>query len=88
MTVSTENTTFPKSTTLRNPNFSVQIQIISKSQFEFAPLYPEESQWLDLVDFGGVAISMETVTYKVAVELVYENSYQFEEVLFHSLTWE
>jgi len=37
MTVSTENTAPPKSTKSRNLNFSVQVQMKAKSQFDFAP---------------------------------------------------
>ena len=61
MTDSTENTAPPKSTETRNSNSSVQIQIKSKSQFEFVPRDTEKSAILDLADFGGVAISVETV---------------------------
>jgi len=61
MTDSTENATHPKSTKSRNPNSSVQIQVQSKSQFEFVPRDTEESEFLDLVNFGNVAFSMETV---------------------------
>jgi len=61
MTDSTEYATLPKSTMSRNSNFSVQIQIRPKSQFEFVPQDTEESEFLDLVDFGDVAISVETV---------------------------
>jgi len=63
MTLPTENATPPKSTKSRNSNSSVQIQIKSKSQFEFVPRDTEESKVLDLVDFGVVAISVETVLY-------------------------
>ena len=34
-----------------------------KSQFEFVLQDTEESEFLDLVDFGGVAISVETVSF-------------------------
>jgi len=61
MTISTENVTTPKSTKSRISNSSVQIQIKTKSQLEFVPRDTEKSEFLDLVDFGGVAISMETV---------------------------
>jgi len=50
----------PESTKSRNSNFSLQIQIESKSQVEFVPRDTEESEFLDLVDFGGVAFSVET----------------------------
>jgi len=55
MTVSTENATPPKSTKSRNSKSSVQIQIKSQSQFEFVPRDTEESEFLDLVDFGAAA---------------------------------
>jgi len=60
VTVSTEHATPPKSTKSRNSNFSVPIQIKSKSQFEFVLRDTEESESLDLVDFGGAAFSVET----------------------------
>jgi len=34
-----------------------------KSQFEFVTRDTEESEFLDLVDFGGEAISVETVSF-------------------------
>jgi len=56
MTVSTENATPPKSTKSRDSNASVQIQIKPQSRFEFVPRNSEESEFLDLVDFGGRSI--------------------------------
>ena len=50
-----------KSTTSRNSNYSVQIQTKLESQFEFGPRDTEESEFLDVVDFEGVAISVESV---------------------------
>jgi len=61
MTVSTENNTPPKSIKSRNSKSSVRIQIKPKSKFEFVPRDTEDFEFLDLVDFGGVAISVETV---------------------------
>ena len=61
MTVSTENDPPPKSTKSRNLNLSVQIQIKPKSQFEFVPRDTEKSEFLDYVDLGGGAHSVETV---------------------------
>jgi len=46
---------------LRNPNFSVQIQIRPNSQCEFVPRNTEASEFLDLVHVGGVAIVVDTV---------------------------
>jgi len=60
MTVSTENTTPPKSTKSKNSNSLVHIQINSKFEIEFAPRDTEKSEFLDLVDFGGAAFSVET----------------------------
>jgi len=60
-TDSTEIATPPKSTESRNSNSSVQIQIKPKSQFEFVLRDTEKPEFLDLVDFKGVAISVETV---------------------------
>ena len=60
-TVSTQIATPRKSTTSSNSNSSVPIQIKPKSQFGIVPRDTENSEFLDLVDFGGVAISKETV---------------------------
>jgi len=64
MTDSTENTTSPKSTQIRNSNVSVQIQIKPKCPSEFVPRDTEESESLDLVDFGDVAFSVK-VSYPI-----------------------
>jgi len=45
------------------PNSSVQIQIEPRFQFEFVPRDTEESEFVDLVDFADVAISVETVIH-------------------------
>jgi len=63
MIVSTENATPPKSNKPINSNSSVQIQIKSKSQFEFVPRDTEKSDFLDVVDLRGVAIAVETVIW-------------------------
>jgi len=57
------NCTPPNATKSRNSNALVQTQIKSKSQFEFVPRDTEESEFLDLVVFGDVAISVETVIH-------------------------
>jgi len=61
---STGNVTPPKSTKCGNSNFSVQIQIKLKSQFEFVPQDTEESEFLDLVDLRDVASLVETVIWR------------------------
>jgi hypothetical protein len=61
VTVFTDNATPPKSTKSRNSNSSVQIQIEQKSQFEFVLRDTEKSEFVDLADFGGVALSVESV---------------------------
>jgi len=61
MTVSTEIATSLESTKSRHSNSSVQIQMKPQSQFEFVPRDTEKSEFLDLVDSGGVAILVETV---------------------------
>ena len=61
MVNSTESTTSPKFTKSRNSDSSIQIQIRPKSQFEFVPRDTEKSEFLDLVDFGDVAFSVQTV---------------------------
>jgi len=58
-TVSTEDAAPPKYTKSRNYNSSVRIQI--KSKFESVPRDTKESEFCDLVDFGGAAFSVETV---------------------------
>ena len=68
MTVSTENTTPPKSTRARSSNSSVQIQIKPKSHLEFVPRDSEEFEFFDLVDFGGVVFSVETVISMCVLE--------------------
>jgi len=39
----------------------IQIQIKPKSRFEFVPQNPEKLVFLDVVGFGGLAFSVETV---------------------------
>jgi len=70
MTVSTENVTSPESNKSRNSHSSVQIQIDPESQFEFAPRDTEKSEFLDLVDVGGVAISVESVICAWGLEVL------------------
>ena len=53
MTDFTENAMRQKSTTSRNSNFSVQIQIKPKSQFEFVLRDIKKSEFFDMVDFRG-----------------------------------
>ena len=43
--------------------FLVPIQIQPKSQFDFVPRDTAESESLDLVDFGGVAIPVDSIMY-------------------------
>ena len=61
MTVCTKNAASLKSSKSENSNSSVQIQIEPKSEFEFVAQDTEEFEFLDLVDFGDVAFSVETV---------------------------
>ena len=60
-TESTGNATQPKSTKSKNSNSSVQIPINPKTQLELVPRNTEKSECFDLVDCGGVEISVETV---------------------------
>jgi len=55
------NATSLNSTKSRISNCSIQIQINPNSQFEFVLQNTEKSEFLDLVDFGGVAISVENI---------------------------
>jgi len=48
------------------PNSLVQVQIMLKSRFEFVPRDTEKSELLDLMDFGDVAFSVETVMESTA----------------------
>jgi len=45
---------------IHNLKFLAQIQVKPKSQFDFVPRDAEESEILDFVGFGGVAISVST----------------------------
>jgi len=63
MSDSTENATPLKSTKSRNSNSWVQIQTKQKSQSESVPRDIEKSEFLDFLDFGGAAISVETVIH-------------------------
>jgi len=66
MTISTENATPLKSSESRNSNSSEQIQMRPRSQFEFVLWDTEESKFFDMVGFGDVAFSLETVTVRVS----------------------
>ena len=61
MTDFTESATLPKYTKSRNSDSSVQIQTEPTCQFEFVRRYTEKSGFLDLIDVGDVAFSVETV---------------------------
>jgi len=65
LTYSTENATPLKSSRFKNSNSSVRIQIKRKSRFEFLPRDTEDSELLDLMDFGDVAFSVETAIVNV-----------------------
>jgi len=60
-TYSTGRASPPNSTKSRNSNSSVQIQINPRSRFESVPRNTKKSVFLNLVDFGGVPISVKTV---------------------------
>jgi len=68
MTDSTETATPSTSTESRNSNSAVQIQIKPKSQLEFILRDTEKSEFLDLVDFGGVANSVKTVIRRMSLD--------------------
>ena len=61
MTNSAENVSPSESLKSSNSNFSVQIQIEPKSQFEFVPRDITKPEFVDMVDFGGVAFLVETI---------------------------
>jgi len=71
----TKNATPPESTKPSHSNSSVQIQITPKCRFEFVPRDTEESEFLDLVDFGGGAFSVETVIGDVYTIVTYGGGY-------------
>jgi len=73
VTLSTDNATFPKSSSSINSNSSVPIQIQCISHFEFAPRDTEKSEYFDVVDFGSAAstVSVDTV-------IVFSGNYQKE----------
>jgi len=78
---STENATTLESTKSRNSKSLVQIQIKPTSQSEYVPRDTEESEFLELVDCGGVAISVETVIWVnslCAKETYDEESYMIQ----------
>jgi len=60
---STENATPLKSTKSINWTSSVQIKIKSKSQVEFVPRITKESEFLGVVKFKDIALSVETVIF-------------------------
>jgi len=64
LTVSIERATPSKSSQSINSNFLVQILIQPKAQFECVTRDTEKSEFLDLVDFGNVAVSVETVIFQ------------------------
>ena len=59
----------PKSTKSRNSNSSVQLRFFSSFLFVFVPGEPEKSKFLDLVDFGDVTFSVETVVEEEATNI-------------------
>jgi len=73
---STENALHLKSTQSRNSNFSSQIQIKTKSEFEFVPRDTVKSEFLNLVGLENMVFSVETVIRRNArhwqVNLAYE----------------
>jgi len=74
MTLFTENATSSKSTKSRNSCSSVHIEIKPKSQFEFVQRDTKQSEFLDVVDFGGVAFSVEIVIRPPRKEQVLANA--------------
>jgi len=70
LTDSTEHATPPKSTNLRNSNFSVQIQIKPESQFGFVPRNAEKTEFFDAENFGGTAFSVESVVHVASAALM------------------
>ena len=61
MTHSTANATPPKSSKLRESNSVANNSNDTKFESEFVPRDSKESEFLNLVDFGEVVISVETV---------------------------
>jgi len=69
MTFSSENATFPKSTNSRNSYFSVSRSTNSNRNFGLILICTEEFEFLDMVDFGGVAFSLESVIMCLGVRV-------------------
>jgi len=63
MTLSTENSTSPKFTKSKNSNVSVSRSTDSTWDLGWTWIYTEEFEFLDLVDFGDVAFSVENVIF-------------------------
>jgi len=71
----------PETTKSRNFKCMVRIQIKPKSQFEFVLRDTEESEFLDLVDFGDVALSVESVIWMGHVSRINQSRHQHECVI-------
>ena len=75
MTVSTDNAASPKPTRSKNKDFSVRIQMSLKFQFKSVLRHTEESKFLDLVDFGEVAFSVESViAFSSTIQVVFKDT--------------
>jgi len=61
-TLSTENTTPPKSARSRNSEFSMSRDTESNVDFDLIWICPEEFEFLVSVDFGVITLSEESVT--------------------------
>jgi len=70
MTLSTEIATPHQSTKSRHSHSSAQVQMKPKSQFESVPRDAEKSEFFDLVDFGNVAFSVDTVICVTRTKLI------------------
>ena len=64
-----------------------QSQMNPKSQFEFAERSTEISEFLDLVDFGGVAIWVWTVILNQAISFSQQHLILETTICFHHLAW-
>jgi len=70
MTDFTENATPPDFTKSRNSNAAVPIQNKPKFQSEFVPRDTEKSEFLNLADVVGVAISVDTTILHYGVATI------------------
>ena len=63
MTDSTLKCYTPEIHQIQTSNFSVQLQIKPKSEFDFVPRDTQKTEFFDAEDYGDAALSVESVMY-------------------------